>query len=370
MMYPRLFLAKNLLLDDGVIFISIDDNEIHNLKMIMDEIFGEENFIGKFIIKSNPRGSQSVRHIANVHEYVISYGKNKNAISDFGVKVRGDLRDKYKYKHDDGRDYRLLGLRQRGGAWRREDRPSLYYPIYVNPDTKEISLEEDSNHTEVVYPIKPSTGEDGSWRWNKKKVKDNKEVLIGKQIDREGEKVWDVYQMDFLQDEEGNERLTKAKSIWDSKKLNYQNGTQEVKDLFDGKKVFDFPKPVYLLDKLLELTGVKQNDIVMDFFAGSCSTAHAVMKQNVKEESNVKYIMIQLPEKVDDDSEAIDEGFDTISEIGRKRIQRASRKIVEENPDINKNQYDFGFKTFELSKSNFLNWVKQEIEDKEELQKN
>jgi len=140
MMMPRLKLLRELLREDGVIFVSIDDNEVHHLRMLMDEVFGEHNFVGQIIIQSNPRGSQSIKYLAIVHEYVLLYTKHFDRLEIKGLELGDSMRAEYKYTYEDGRKYRLLGLRQRGGAWKREDRPLLFFPIYIDVRTGRISL--------------------------------------------------------------------------------------------------------------------------------------------------------------------------------------------------------------------------------------
>ena len=234
----------------------------------------------------------------------------------------------YKLEDEFGK-YRLLGLRLRGGAWKREERPLLHYPIYINPSNGEINLKEDENHTYEVLPIKPTTQEDSTWRWGKEKLLKDKHLIIAKKVNRNGEIVWDIYQKDYLHFGDGQEKGTKPKTIWDEKEVNYQNGTNEVKHLFDNKNIFDFPKPVFLLEKNLTMITDK-NALVLDFFSGSATTAHAVMQLNAEDGGNRKFIMVQLPEKTDEKSEAYKAGYKTISDIGKERIRRAGKKIIEE----------------------------------------
>jgi adenine-specific DNA-methyltransferase len=350
MMYPRLKLARNLLKDDGVIFISIDDNEVSNLRKMCDEVFGEENFACTFLIKSNPRGSQSTVFCASVHEHVLCYVKNSVLHCGFTQPLSEEMVAEYKFEDEVGK-YRLLGLRLRGGSWRREQRPLLYYPIYVNPEDESISLEKSNDFFIEVLPIKPSTGEEGTWRWSKQKFVHSYEQIIPKQVTRDSETVWDIFQKDYLNSSEGEQKGTKPKTIWDEKEMNYQNGTVSVRELFDNNP-FDFPKPVEMLKRLIELSS-NQNDIVLDFFAGSSTTAHALLRLNLKDKGNRKFIMIQLPELCDEKSEAFKAGYKTIAEISKERIRRAAAKIKEENPEYNG---DLGFKVFKLDSTNIKPW--------------
>lgn len=157
MMYPRLVLARQFLREDGAIFVSIDDNEVHNLRTIISEIFGEENFIAQIIIQSNPRGRQSERFVATVHEYLLVFAKNSKECSLFGSSLTEDQLKEFKYEDQNGQKYRLLGLRQRGSASRRQDRPNMFYPLYVNPRNGKVTMEEDRQFSIEVLP-KKSTG--------------------------------------------------------------------------------------------------------------------------------------------------------------------------------------------------------------------
>ena len=350
MIYPRLKVARDLLSDDGVIFISIDENEIANLIKLGCEIFGESNRIGEAVVKSNPRGSMSISEIASLHEYLVIFSKNRLECKIPGHFLTDDMTSEYKYTDERGA-YRLLGLRMRGGFWRRSDRPKLYFPIYVNSNG-EVSLKKNEYYCEEVLPIQPSTMEDGTWRWSEEKVKANSQLLIGKRINRNGEFFWDIYQKDYLNND-NKERRTKAKSIWDESEINYQNGTIEIKNLFNKGGIFDYSKPTFLLCRIIEMLDLKDSDIVLDFFSGSATTAHAVMQFNAENGGNRKFIMVQLPEKTDEKSEAYKAGYKNICEIGKERIRRAGRKIKEENKDKEGiEKLDTGFRVLKLDSSN------------------
>ncbi|MEA2073163.1 MAG: site-specific DNA-methyltransferase [Campylobacterota bacterium] len=341
MIYPRLWLSRNLLKDDGVIFVSIDDDEVHNLRKVMDEIYGEENFVGQIILKTNPRGSQSGDDLAIVHEYLLVYCKN-NRESIIGLPLGEKLKAEYKLLDDNNKNYRLLGLRQRGGAWRRSDRPSLYYPIYINPINKKISLNKsDEFHIEVL-PVKPTTNEDGSWRWSRDKITKDIKFIVAKKITRNYEEDWDIFQIDYLDNPEGEKR-TSAKTIWDEKEVNYQNGTVSVKQLFENKDIFSFPKPIYIIQQMIKMINFNNDDIILDFFAGSGTTAHAVMDLNAEDGGNRKYILVQLPEATDEKSEAYKNNYKRISDITKARIKKVIKNL----------DYKDGFKSFYLDNSNF-----------------
>ena len=347
MLYPRLMLARNLLSDEGVLFISIDEHEIENCLKILDDVFGRPNRAGVIVVKSNPRGSMSIGKIANLHEYLAVYCKNAFSADIIGHKLSDDMMSEYKYSDEDG-DYRLLGLRMRGGFWRRSDRPNLYFPIYVNPIDGTVSLNKTDIYSEEAVPIQPSTQEDGTWRWSAEKIQAERHLLLGKKIRRGESEVWDVYQKDYY-DRKGGRR-TKAKSIWDASEINYQNGTMEIKNLF-GKSVFDYSKPVYLLTQIIEMIGMDDGDIVMDFFSGSATTAHAVLQVNSEDGIKRRFIMVQLQEECDTKSDAYKLGFKTICEIGKERIHRAAVKIKEESP-LTTQQLDIGFRVFKLDEGN------------------
>jgi len=357
MMYPRLRLAANLLKDDGVIFISIDDSELFNLKKICDEVFGEENFVGNIVVKSNPRGSQSDRELAEQHEYLLLYAKNIELANIIGHELSKEMVSEYKFEDEKGK-YRLLGLRQRGGFWRRSERPNLFYSIFVNPKSGEVSLNKDSLFSFEVKPIQPTTGEDGSWRWSKEKFINNINNLIANKINRKGVEVWDIFQKDYI-GTDTEVRRTKAKSLWDDKNVNYQNGTIEVKNLL-ASGIFDYSKPVYLIKQMMKMIGDLDNNIIFDFFSGSATTAHAVMQLNAEDGENRQFIMVQLPELCDENSEAYKAGYKNICEIGKERIRRAGKKIVEENSqlkiDERETPLDIGFKVFKLDTSNLNEW--------------
>ena len=287
-MDSRLRIAKKLLSSQGVIFISIDDNEMSTLKSLCDNIFGEQNFVANVIVKSNPRGSQSTKEIASVHEYILVYAKDVLSSAIIGHKLTDDMQSEYSLSDENGA-YRLLGLRQRGGFWRASERPKLFYPFYVNPNNAHLSLVEDSEHTIVVYPYQPSTGEKGTWRWSREKVAIDGDKLIAKTVKRGSDIVWDIYQKDYMASGD-TVRRTKAKSLWDEKEMNYQNAANELKELF-GTSPFTYAKPTYLIRRAMEMIDFSQNPYVLDFFAGSGTTGHAVMKLNAEDGGSRRFIL-------------------------------------------------------------------------------
>ena len=368
MMYPRLFLARNLLREDGVILVSIDDNEVHNLRMLMNEVFGEENFVGQISVQSNPRGRQSEKFLATVHDYILIYARNSESCDITGATLTEEQLNEFNFEDEKGGKYRLLGLRQRGSASLREDRPFMYYPIYVNPKTTKISLVQSDKHTICVFPEK-STGQDGRWMWSKEKVSKEIDKVEAKLISKRNG--WDIFVRDYLE-KEGEERKRKIKTIWSEKIFNNQNGTVEVKELFNGNKIFDFPKAVSLLKTSIGMIPFEENDICLDFFPGSSTTAHAVLDLNKEDNGSRKFIMVQLPEKCDEKSEAYKAGYKTIAEIGKERIRRVIKKIKKEDDgkfEFAKSGLDLGFKVFKLRQSNFKIWRSDRITDDTELLK-
>ena len=343
MIYPRLKLAKDLLTDDGVVFVSIDANESHNLRKICEEIFGASNFVSEIIIQNNPRGRQSDRFIATAHEYLLCFCKNSMSCVLNGLPLSEEQKSEYSFSDEKGA-YRLLGLRQRGVASLREDRPDMFFPIYVNPQTLEVSLEVHNDWCEVIP--KKSDGREGRWMWGKEKCKVDGARLVARLIERRGE--YDIFVKDYLDREDGA-RTRKFKSIWDDKALNNQVGTQEVKALLKGD-IMSFPKSKAFIQMVCQLGGTP-DAIVMDFFSGSATTAHAVMQLNAEDGGHRKFIMVQLPEVTDEKSKAYKAGYKTICEIGKERIRRAGAKIKEE-AGLTAPKLDVGFRVLKCDTSN------------------
>src|SRR5208337_1184513 len=274
MIYPRLKLARNLLRDNGVIFISIDDNEVSNLRIILDEIFGSENFVCQICIVSNPRGRQS-ETIATTHEYLVGHARNSEASTVRGQPLSDEQLREYKFTTPDGRKYRTRGLRHRGNASRRIDRPKMFYPLFVDPTSREVGMERTDEFCVEVLPRK-SNGEDGRWEWGPDTARHRLTLLEGVLIS--GREEWDVFQREFLDDVDGDSRTTKWKSVWDESSINYQNGKTELKSLFPDVP-FDFPKPTYLLRKIIEGC-TDTDDLIVDFFSGSGTTAQSALEVN------------------------------------------------------------------------------------------
>lgn len=342
MIYSRLMLARNLLSNDGVIFISIDDNEVFNLKEICDEVFGNGNFVAQLAVQLNPRGRNLDRYVAKTHESVLVYVHDYlNTASILGIEKEGKMVDEYN-KSDVRGAYRLIGLRNRNQAFNPTTRPNLYYPLYVNPDTKTVSTVKTDTFTDEVFPDTPD-GIKTCWTWMRKKVEDENNLITAERTGNE----WRIYRKDYLVSEDGSTATTLVKSLWTENTINNDYGKKAIKDLF-GANIMSFPKPPELI-KRMEAIGTRSDSIVLDFFSGSATTAHAVMQLNAEDGGHRKFIMVQLPEPCDEKSEAYKAGYSNICEIGKERIRRAAKKIAEEHPDA---KFDGGFRVLKLDDTN------------------
>ncbi|MEG3270335.1 site-specific DNA-methyltransferase [Streptococcus suis] len=342
MMYPRLVLARNLLKDSGVIFISIDDNEQANLKAICDEIFGEENFVSKIAVINNPKGRSDQKNIASAHEYLFIYQKSE-LVQLKGFKPGEHITKRYN-KEDIKGKWREIDLRKTGDNDRFEDRPNMFYPFYWHIENTKLSLEKFENSIEIL-PMK-SEFQKGCWRWGRDTALENLDRLYARYMPNK--KQWSVFEKDYIDEND----LVKSTSIWDFKDVNSERGTDRfVKDLDFEKGVFFKPKPVGTIRRALELS-TGSDSLILDFFAGSATTADAVMQLNAEDGGNRKYILCTLDEQVADKSAAKEAGYETIDQISRERIRRAAKKIQEEHPETVGKQ-DFGFRAYKLDSSNF-----------------
>ena len=337
MMYPRLKLARNLLTDDGVIFISIDDAEQANLKKICDEIFGEGNFLGS-IAWRRFNSQANIGMFAKVKDYILIYARNITLV-DFGrIPLTETAKKEYQYKDEHGIYAR---------------RPCIH-----------------SVRGRYVYDIKLPNGKVLSENW-----------MITKEVfedeDRRGLIHWpqnggNPMRKIYLQDAMKAGQI--ANDFWGSEFGNNKNATEEIKNLFDGKRVFDFPKPSKLLKNIIGLgsaTKLSNDDVVLDFFSGSATTAHAVMQLNAEDGGNRKHIMVQLPEPTDEKSEAFKAGYKKISDIARERINRAGEKIKADFADKlaeRETPLDVGYRTYKLADTNFTKWQSAPTGDLTELQ--
>lgn len=330
MMYPRLKLARNLLKDDGVIFISIDDNEVTNLRKICDEIFGEENFVGQFTweTKRAARGVPPKTLLMHNHEYILCYAKNIE-----NLKFSGLQRDEADFGNADN-DSR--------GLWRSE------------------SIRATGGQDNYFTIVNPNNGYEyhGNWAFSQPRIEQMiKDNLILFPKDRAGT----PRQKKFIDSYINATKAGVTSLGWHST----ETATNQLLEIFDQKKLFDFPKPLSLIGYLVN-QALTQQDILLDFFAGSSTTAHAVMQLNAKDRGNRKFIMVQLPETTGEKTEAYKTGYKTIAEISKERIRRAAANIKAENPECNG---DLGFKTFKLDSTNIKPWeldfdlTAQDLED-------
>ena len=310
-MYPRLILARELLSDDGVIFISIDDNEQANLKIICDEIFGEENFISEFVWKKKQGGGNDSSLVVTEHEYINAYCKNI-ADTSFFLDKKYSLDPKLYPLNDENGDYGLITL----------DKSSLGY-------VESLDFEIKDPEGNSYFPRNKDNEKKYRWRWSKEKVKSDYDKLIFK-----NGKVYTKYYKP--------KGVTPRSLLIDSVYGRTETGNDDLKNLFNIS-TFSYPKPIDLINHFISIS-TPQQSIVLDFFSGSATTAHAVMKLNAEDGGNRKYILVQLPEKIEESKPAFKAGYKTIDEIGRERIKRAAQKIKEEtNADI-----DYGFKVVKL----------------------
>ncbi len=329
MIYPRLRLAKDFLTDDGIILISIDDCEEENLKKICDEIFGKENFIDTLIWKKRYGGGAKERFFVSLHEYVLVYCKNISLLNEIFVPLSPESAERYYSKRDEKYflrgGYRTHPL-EAGKAM--DDRPNLIYPIPA-PDGTEI------------YPRR-------QWLWSKERAY---EALANGdlEISRGKDGKWVVSSKQYLKEEDGSIRPAKMLSIIDD--VYTQHGTNEMISILGNAKIFQYPKPSELIKILVSAITENKNEIIMDFFSGSASTAHAIMKLNCEDNGNRKFILVQFPELTDEKSEARKAGYSTICDIGEERIRRAGRKIREESP-LTTGNLDIGFRVFRVDSSN------------------
>ena len=362
MMYPRLRLARNLLSSDGVIFVSIDNNECVNAQKICGEVFGDDNCIGVISNTNNPKGRSDDKYIATAHEYLICYAKDISAIKWYGFEPTEEITKRYNKCDASGRKYREIDLRKTGENDLREDRPNLFYYFYYNEVTDDFFSFMENYEKEGYIQIKPQRedGKEGNWRWGIETAKEKIEELIPKFMP--SRKVWGIMQKDYLE----GRALVKPTSSWTFKDVNSERGTEEFTNLGFDKRIFPKPKPMGTLKRCVTLISNNScNDIILDFFSGSATTAHAVMQLNAEDGGNRKFIMVQLPEPCAEGTEAAKAGYKNICEIGKKRIRRAGEKIKAEIEEQNaqlklgeepRKVPDIGFKVFKLDSSNLKRW--------------
>lgn len=331
MLYSRLKLARNLLSDNGFIFISIDDIELANIEKLCCEIFGETNHIGTVSRPTGTRMGTGSRGIARELDYILIFSKSTESFLNT-LPMSDEQMSIYNEEDERGR-YLTRSLRRTGGENRREDRPSMFYPV-ISPDGDE------------VYPMAPE-GWESRWVCGKEtyeKLVKNGDI-VWKQVNKEGRLVWQVYQKHYMGD--GRESSDLWVNIDGNKKA-----TRELNSIFDGVKLFHHPKPVMLMRQIVQLgTSVSGSEIILDFFAGSSSLAAATLEQNAKDGGNRTFVMVQLPEQCDEKSEAFKAGYNTIAEISKERIRRAGKKLLDGECHEGWSK-DIGFRVLKIDSSN------------------
>ena len=342
MMYPRLKLARALLSDDGVLFVSIDDNEIANLRRLGDEVFGAQNFVAQIAVQVNPRGRHLDRFVAKTHESILVFVRDAATEAIEGIAKEGQMVDEYQ-RYDDRGPYRLLGLRNRNQAFNPTTRPNLYYPLYVSESDGRVSSIRDSRFVAEVYPDAPD-GTQTCWTWGKERVVASNDLLVAERTGGE----WRVFRKDYLFGTDGQVAKTLAKSTWLDSEFNNDYGRKAVKELFNAP-VMDFPKSPFLIKRLINI-GARRDSIVLDFFAGSATTAHAVMMANADDGGKRRFIMVQLAERCDPNSEAAKAGYTTVSELARERVRR-SGKAVQASAGLMADGLDTGFRALSIDTS-------------------
>jgi adenine-specific DNA-methyltransferase len=366
-MYPRLRVAKDLLKEDGVIFISIDEHEVDNLKKLCDEIFGEENHIGTLMIINNMKGRNDKANIATCHEYLLIYTKLN--YTSLGIPLSEEQLSQYKYIDENDEKYALRDLRKRGRPDRREDRPNMYFPIYFNEKTKICSLEKQSEEDIEITP-KRGDNSDGRWRWGKERVRKNLSILHPKYSKNKDK--WAVEHRVYLNpnviplsidedsdedsDEEADDddqnfiRTSKTKSFWWGGEISTDVANREFKKNISEFNP-DYPKSPWFIEKMLHMS-LNENDIVLDFFAGTGTTAISLMNFCLGNNYNNKFILVQIPDLIPSTHEAYVAGYRKLTEITQKRIKNY----------ISKYNTKQGFKVYKQEKSTIYKWKDFEIE--------
>ena len=357
MVYPRLKVSRDLLGEDGVLFVSIDNNEVKNAIALCNDIFAEKNCLGVIANINNPKGRSDDKYVATAHEYILAYAKDIDKVVWYGFEPTDEnIVKRYNKIDENGKKYREIDLRKTGENDLREDRPNLFYYFYYNQITGDFYPSQDGNGRDGYIMIRPlrEDGKEGNWRWGMTTALSQIDQLIPKFMPTR--KVWGVMQKDYLE----GRSLVKPTSAWTFKDVNSERGTEDFISLGFDKRIFPKPKPIGTIKRSIILAVKKDEEIILDFFSGSATTAHAVMQLNAEDGGNRKFIMVQLPEATDEKSEAYKAGYKNICEIGKERIRRAGKKILEERktkqPDLfNKMggvNLDIGFRVLKLDSSN------------------
>ncbi len=344
MMYERIVVARDLLTNDGFMALAIDHNELHNLISICDEIFGENNRVGVITVVHKPEGRNQEKFFGTSNEFMLVYSKNKDEANFNDVVLDDSLAELFDSNDERGKFKLKNFIRLSDGKYSlRVNKPHFYYPVYVNGDFTEISLSQKDGFI-AVYPI-TQAGQERTWKTTPETLVDrfNKgDLIFTKNKDNE---------IELFEKLRENQVI---KTHWIDKKYHgYHFGTKIIDSLL-GDKTFDFPKSLFLMKDVLKMMA-SGDDIILDFFAGSGTTAHATIQLNVEDGENRKFIMVQIPEKTESDSDAYKAGYKTISEISMERIRRAGKKIVEENAEKLKERetpLDIGFRVYKTDTTN------------------
>lgn len=354
MIYARLLVCRPLLSPNGIICLTIDDSEIENVTAIMNELFGEVNHLATIVVKNNPSGRSTTKGASIAHEYALFYGANED--TTLGRLPRNDEQIARYKENDEIGAFEWVNFRKHGGY--KEDAPSMFYPIYVKEDCSSFripALEWDENQKEysvleqpgldeiVSLPI-DEQGRPRRWKWGLERALSSSSEMIAKK-DRSGEPT--VYIKARM-----NDKGVLPLTVWDDKLYSStEYGANLLKKIFHAT-YFDYPKSLYAVIDSLKIGNLDKDSIVLDFFSGSATTAHAVMQLNAEDGGNRKYIMVQIPEPTPEGSEARKAGYNTICEIGKERIRRAGNKIKEEVGLMAK-KLDTGFRVLRVDSSNF-----------------
>lgn len=328
--YERILIARDLLTEDGIICATIDDYELPRMVMILDEIMGEENMLATIPIRNNPAGRSTAKGVSITHEYALLYGKSDKSMVNRLPRSKKQL-DRYDEQDEEGR-FEWVNFRKPGS--KREESPKMYYPIFASKDSLRIPktewdsnkedwilLEDPRTNEEIIYPI-DDEGKKRRWRWAihtlEKEISEVKPKILKGKIHI------------YLKGRLPNEGVL-PNTWWDKKEYSSTAyGTNLMKKIFSELQIFTYPKSLFAVIDCLRIMSNNKNDIILDFFAGSATTAHAVIQMNAWDRGNRKFILAQLPEKADENSEAYKAGYKTISDIGKERIRRAGKKIKEE----------------------------------------
>lgn len=356
MMWPRLILLRELLAETGAIFITIDDHEANRLEAICEEIFGSENNLGRIIARLNPKGRHLDKFLAKTHEYVLVFAKKIDHLVIKGIDKDEAMLSEYNKLDADG-PYRLIELRNRNSAFNPETRANLYYPIYVDPTSGGVSLTRSHIYKDEALPL-DSNGDPTCWTWGEKKFETENNLLRAEKT-RAGH--WRIFRKDHL-NKSIDSTKTKPKTIWLDSELNMDESRKVVKRIF-GKSIFDFPKPVPLVDRILEMA-TSIDSIVLDSFAGSGTTAHAVLDANKKDNGNRKFILIECEDYVDTlTAERVRRVIKGYPFKGNQKEELLSKKITWSVFEKKHSQLLNEISAIEAKHSNDFDKIKKELKD-------